>query len=59
MNVSSGQQMEYPRDFSGLGECTWALGHNGNLLSKAIKFHPSIIAVVKFLLPLKFTRSLL
>lgn len=53
MNVSLGQQMEHPRDFRGLGECAWALGHNGNLLSKAIKFHPSIIAVVKILLPLQ------
>lgn len=44
--------MKLPGDFSGLGECTWAVGHKGHLLSKAIKLHP-VIAVVKILLPLQ------
>lgn len=44
--------MRLARDFRGLGACTWAVGHKGNLFSKAIKFHPIIIAV-RILLPLQ------
>lgn len=52
MKCKLGAANEGSQGLSWLKECTWATGHKGDLLSKAVKLHP-IITLLKILLPLQ------